>query len=718
MSGSLKKGLKLCWNLRKVIRSRGDLNASVLRDSEADLLNVTGKPFDFEMETAHADEKFWDLSMSKKDALERNKVTKELYARSLFMCSERNNPSPGVAGLYEAFGHALGLEESCRPHLRNLLYAYAQYHMIPSDSLLAQRILDDTVHPFETLNLLCKMYGCAVNLYINGQRLRFDGGRALVAFAISVEWTVSEDFTGTFYALAHQRHSLSRKAKPKASRTRRRSLAMQVTAKTSSIEKVGESQLDQVKNACMGTRPRYEYDSNTQKWNLIGRMIDNSIPRVLSTSFYKELCQELPIFVNHFQFTATKTDINSVSGQDAGYGNFKSLGVFDGVGEAGRGEQNSANLIRFVGALAKEADASSQGYHVKSSDNASRVVVWNALVETKRQVDADVLNAACHTTVCLATLHGQQLHTYTLGDSRFMRVQDGHVSVHLGKAYCRANSNGRQHIPYSLQLDHHKISPWLDEKKRPAPHGAGEYIDERIQTGEVIDVADGDIVVVATDGLWDNVCGVDGVSFNPPGDEHLVKKIVELLQPFVIDNRLRAHDVGMVLSRRLASMMAKVERSDDKRFISKPDDVFLMAAEVTILDVMGKRTLTKHEYTSMHDDIPILWRACNNYQGQGEIPLKKDETIVLQRSPLERKLENAAKDIKVTFYGSSASPHTRKALVSYGGVYLQRISQVSSCTDTLGFPEEPEFTSGRARARVDEDEEKKSPEDKSNKRRR
>lgn len=205
---------------------------------------------------------------------------------------------------------------------------------------------------------------------------------------------------------------------------------------------------------------------------------------------------------HHAQLSISGADLSYSCGEDAYFispsTNF--MGVADGVSAwSAFALGNSAYIAYYLMSNAKvlsEKGATSPHQIIKDSFNA----VW-AMYEQRR---IQIPNGS--STVCVTKLQdepdGPTISYLTLGDSMMMivrpeRFDDMNVNLRLihqsSKLYASEMVNG---TPVPLQLCFY---PFQGRRGTGAP----EQVDK--SEVEVIKVRKDDIVIVATDGLWDNI---------------------------------------------------------------------------------------------------------------------------------------------------------------------------------------------------------------------
>ena len=152
-------------------------------------------------------------------------------------------------------------------------------------------------------------------------------------------------------------------------------------------------------------------------------------------------------------------------GEDSFFANSKALGVFDGVGGW---RAHGIDAGRYARSLAHHTeDALEQGKAVE-----------------------EALSYACEkstvvgsSTACVMHLHGRELRSLNIGDSGFLVIRNGMI---VGKSTEKRHSF---HTPYQLG--------W-------GPTGrVGDLVADG--TPFAFNVEVGDMILVGTDGLWDNV---------------------------------------------------------------------------------------------------------------------------------------------------------------------------------------------------------------------
>lgn len=153
-------------------------------------------------------------------------------------------------------------------------------------------------------------------------------------------------------------------------------------------------------------------------------------------------------------------------GEDACFVQSRSLGVFDGVGSwAERGVD--------PGLYSKELSRLTEQYFRKKGSNT-----YNALRYAVREN-----NAVGSTTATVARIRENRLVGHYLGDSKFVVIRNGNIICQSG------DSQESFNCPY-------QIGRFADGKQVGCLSDTKE-IDLGIETG--------DIILVASDGLWDNV---------------------------------------------------------------------------------------------------------------------------------------------------------------------------------------------------------------------
>jgi hypothetical protein len=191
------------------------------------------------------------------------------------------------------------------------------------------------------------------------------------------------------------------------------------------------------------------------------------------------------VFANWFRFCISKTDDNSISGEDGGYVNHFSMGAFDGVGEVGH-RLGHARMVAFVQALQAECDLRSRTMILPDplEDNLARTVVFNAVSNLQDpnlypqflpQQPQDPPLQATASVVFLAgrSADGLRLlmHTFNVGDARhfIVRQREGQP-LEVASHFCsllRTNDSCR--FPFHHHLFAVQSSLNFEAGARPRP---------------------------------------------------------------------------------------------------------------------------------------------------------------------------------------------------------------------------------------------------------
>lgn len=168
----------------------------------------------------------------------------------------------------------------------------------------------------------------------------------------------------------------------------------------------------------------------------------------------------------------------SVHGEDAAFANAHAIGVFDGVGGSTTTEVNAGQYAR---RLATNIEGRLRP--CKKAPNLHRIV--------KKVIKHTQLGGS--STVCCTMLHEHNLHVFNVGDSGLVIVRNNKIVL---------SNKAQRHLtntPFQVSFRNH------------ADLASGQRIKFSVKPG--------DILILATDGFWDNL---------------FVDKILETLSSFVI----------------------------------------------------------------------------------------------------------------------------------------------------------------------------------------
>lgn len=155
----------------------------------------------------------------------------------------------------------------------------------------------------------------------------------------------------------------------------------------------------------------------------------------------------------------------SPDGEDASFAISNAIGVFDGVSESTQSAEINAGS--YAWRLAKNIEQRLQSD--EKASNLSKVV--------RDAVKSNDLGGS--STVCISLLHKKKLHALSIGDSGFVIVRDNNI------IYNSPVQRHRSGAPYCVSFQDH------------ADLYRAEVATVKVQKD--------DIVIMATDGLWDNV---------------------------------------------------------------------------------------------------------------------------------------------------------------------------------------------------------------------
>lgn len=182
------------------------------------------------------------------------------------------------------------------------------------------------------------------------------------------------------------------------------------------------------------------------------------------------------------------------NGEDASLQLTRALGVFDGVGSWNKHGVDPGHYTKELSALVED---NLNGFeHMSISDAVQLAVLHNHLKGSS--------------TICAAEVNGRTLHGLNVGDSGLVVIRDGR------EIFATNDQQHRFNHPYQVAYKKHN--------------------DLNQAQNFNVDLIENDIVVLASDGLWDNVYKRDILSIiqqhitparDAPSVEYLEKQLIE-----------------------------------------------------------------------------------------------------------------------------------------------------------------------------------------------